>query len=216
VEATTHHVSAAVVSVDELSTVSAEPFLMQTAQGDRIPFPLPIEVAKGTSVREILDRHGDQVFFHPAVGQPFPLRSLFAAAGLSPDETMDDRETLVHRLESEPIDLKGYLGTRAVVGELLTPDAMLQVDQVAGGKLAALSSSARAAQITGVSPDSAARQAAGDSTVSQVAAQSQDAFVKKALRGASVDKRPQVEAEARLLWTRAVRIQKLVAPVRKK
>lgn len=187
----------------------ASPFLWRTPGGDRIPFSLPIDVTPGASTEEILAKYGELTFYHPAAGQPFTLRNLFASANLQLDETFENREALLHQLESEPVDLQSYLSTRAVLSELLAPDALDEIDAHNGGRLSDLTKVVKAKSISGATSDSSVAKAVGDRTIATLARLSRDSFVKRALENVSAEDRPSVEAEAKVVWTRAKRIASL-------
>ena len=184
------------------------PFLWRTLTGDRILFPLTIEVPPEGSAESLLEAEGDREFYHPAAGGTFTLRNLFAAAGVQPEEKIESREALLRRLESEPIDLGGYLSTRDMLAELIVPEARQEIDR-RGAKLETLASDLKAKDISGVTPDSPVAKAVGESTIAAISRQSRNTFVKKALSGVPADQRMSVEAEAQLVWNRAKRFEGL-------
>ncbi len=191
--------------IPESTLLSAPTFRWRLPTRESVTFPWPFEVPINATTRKVLDMYGDEEFYHPAAGQLFTVRDLLAAAGLPPEEPIESREALLHRLESEPIDLQRYLSTRAVLSGLVDPEAIRQLDEEKGGQLSELPR-LKAQNITGVTPASPVSNAVGRQRITTLAGRSLNSFLEQAVKGVPDSERPQVEADAKEVWMRAKRI----------
>lgn len=129
---------------------------------------LPADV-QASSVRELIDQIGDAPMVMNGIDHPIRIRDIIAATDIPLEEQFPNREALFQRLESAPIDIQGYLNTRAVLSNLVTPDALAKVDERDGGRLGDLAARTKATLVAGVEPRSPVSRALGQSSIQEIA-----------------------------------------------
>ncbi len=194
--------------VDISAAMSAEPpratVTMRRTDGTPVVVPAHFTVEPGVSLADLIEREGDREFYDPMTDDTIRLRELFAAAGATPATEVGSATGALALLEDRALDITAIRTGRARLETVLDRSGLDRLDRDF------LGAPTRAADLpittlTTVGTTSSLGRRLARTTIGEVAGMDREAFIAKALEGASPRQRKELEKQATEAWEGAQR-----------
>ena len=181
---------------------------MVASDGGTLMMPVYFAIKSGETFADFLAREGNLELSDSATDETFELRDLYAMAGVDINETIDSVNEAVLPLEGLRLQLTKLQVMRSSLRDILDETGMEHLQEEYAGSPAFVPN-LPAIDISGISPRSKFGKRLAKMTVRDVAGMSRSEFVAMALESVSQRQQKAVTRQAREIWARAARADRL-------